>query len=132
MAQVKRRRESAGRTLPQMVTTILSGGLLAFGTALVLLLAAAWLMSSGKLGEGLTTQVCIGAAALGGLVGGFYTARTLRWRVLPAALGAALTGALLWVLAGAAGFGTVSAAGVGRLLAASLAGGGIAGILAAR
>ncbi len=129
MAQ--RKKESALSPAAAGVT-VLTGGLLAFGVCLAVLAGAAGLMAVGKLGEEAMFRACCLGAALGGFVGGLYTALSCKNRLLPVALAAAGVSFLLWLLAGAAVYGSVSPGSAGALLAASLVGGGVAGVVAPR
>ncbi|MCC8075966.1 MAG: TIGR04086 family membrane protein [Clostridiales bacterium] len=112
--------------------TVLTGGLLAFGVCLAVLAGAAGLMAVGKLSEGAMFRACCLGAALGGFAGGLYAALSCKSRLLPVALAAAGVSFLLWLLAGAAVYGSVSPGSAGALLAASLAGGGAAGVVTPR
>lgn len=115
----------------EAASTILTGGLLAFGICVVCLAGTAGLISLGKLGEDVMFQACCLGSVLGALVGGIYTARTCRCRMLPVALGTALLYFLMWVLIGVMFYGEISLPAAGAFFAASLAGGILAGILSA-
>lgn len=125
-----RRKESA-IGLPQAISTVITGGLLAFGVCVVCMAGAAGLISVGKLGEQSMFQVCCFGCALGCLIGGFYAAKTCGSRLLPVALTASALSFLLWVAAGVALYGSVSLRTGGAYLIASLTGGAVAGVCSA-
>lgn len=72
MSQKEKKAESQ---LLQLVSSLLSGVLLAFGISVLLLFCAAHLVASGKLGEAVALNAEVIASAVGCLCGGVYTAR---------------------------------------------------------
>ena len=127
MAQTNRRRKSGGGKCA--VGPLLSGGVLslALGALVLLLLTAA--LCSGKLEEGAALGLIPAVVGLGTFAGGLWAAARLGERILPAALGAAVLGAALWLLVGALALDGVSPAGALRVLLSALAGGALAGLM---
>lgn len=123
--------KSAAPGAATWAATVAVGIGLAFAICLVIMMAGAALIASGKLPEGVMSRVgCVGLA-LGCLSGGLYTALTLGSRVLPAALAVSAGAFLLWLAIGQGMYGSVSLSGLLRNVICALAGGVAAGMLAA-
>lgn len=123
--------KSAGPDAAAWAATAAVGTGLAFMICLLLMMAGAALIASGKLPEGAMTRVgCVGLA-LGCLTGGLYTALTLHSRMLPAALTVSAGAVLLWLAIGQGMYGSFSISSLLRSMICALVGGVTAGMLAA-
>ena len=79
MNQKEKKSESQ---LVQLVSSLMSGVLLAFGISVLLLFCAAHLVASGTLGETIAMNAEVIASAVGCFCGGVYTALSCRKRML--------------------------------------------------
>lgn len=124
MSQKEKKAESQ---LLQLVSSLLSGVLLAFGISVLLLFCAAHLVASGKLGEAVALNAEVIASAVGCLCGGVYTALSCRKAdaLLGIATGVAYYAA--WTVIGLLCYTDVSVLDGVRNLIAAVAGGGLAG-----
>lgn len=132
MSHANRRKNERGAPPGRLAAAVLSGGAVSVAVTALLLLLAALALCSGRLEEGTAAGLCPGAAALGNLLGGFWAARTLGERFLPAALGAAGLGAAVWLLLGTLVLGGAAPAAALRLLLIALGVGALSGALCAR
>lgn len=127
---VKKGKVTAPGPAAWAATAVVGTGL-AFIICLLMMTAGAALIASGKLPEGAMARVgCVGLA-LGCLVGGLYTARTLRSRMLPAALMVSAGAVVLWLAIGQGMYGSFSLSSLLRSVICALVGGITAGMLAA-
>ena len=128
--QENKRGEMGERPWLRAALAVLRGGILACGTAAVLLLAAACLISAGAIGERWLIGVVPGACVAGSLLGGLYAVGRTGRRSLAVGLG---TGGTLFLLLLCVGLLAYDAAGLERegagTLCACLCGGGLAGVL---
>ena len=129
--QENKRGETGQRPWLRATLAALRGGLLACGAAVLLLLAAACLISAGVAGERWLAGVVPGACVAGSLLGGLYAVSRSGRRSLAVGLG---TGITLFLLLLCGGLLLYDAAGLERdgagILCACLCGGGLAGVLA--
>lgn len=129
--QENKRGEAGERPWLRATLAVLRGGLLACGAAVLLLLAAACLISTGAVGERWLDGVVPGACVAGSLVGGLYAVGRAGRPALAVGLG---TGITLFLLLLCVGLLAYDAAGLERdgagTLCACLCGGGLAGVLA--
>ncbi len=132
MSHANRRRESRGAPPLRLTAAVLTGGALSLAVTAALLLLCALAVCSGRLEETAAAGLCLGAAALGSTLGGLWAAHSLGERFLPAAVGAAVLGAAVWLLLGALALDGVSTAAVLRLCLIALGCGALAGVLCAR
>ena len=117
--------------LLQLVSSLLSGVLLAFGISVLLLFCAAHLVASGKLGETVALNAEVIASAVGCLCGGIYTAMSCRKRMLLLGVATGVVYYAAWTVIGLLGYTDVSVLDGVRNLVAAVAGGGLAGVLCA-
>ena len=68
-------KEEQGRGALHITAHILAGALVSLLSGVAILVAAAWGISEGWIGEALTAQITVAACVFGGLVGGFSAAR---------------------------------------------------------
>ncbi len=127
--QENKRGEMGERPWLRAALAVLRGGILACGTAAVLLLAAACLISAGAMGERWLIGGVPGACVAGSLLGGLYAVVAgAGRRSLAVGLG---TGVTLFLLLLCVGLLAYDAAGLERegagTLCACLCGGGLAG-----
>lgn len=117
--------------LVQLVSSLMSGVLLAFGISVLLLFCAAHLVAAGTLGEKIALNAEIIASAVGCFCGGIYTALSCRKRMLLLGI---VTGAVYyaaWTVIGLLSYADVAVLDGVRNLIAAVTGGGIAGFLCA-
>lgn len=125
------KRKEPACSLPQMLATVLTGGLLAFGICMAGLAVGAAFISWGKLGEEAMFRICCISQGIGCLVGGIYTAQTCGSRRLLVALGAAVVCFLLWVTVALLFYGMADVSSAAASFVATVAGGAAAGLLSA-
>lgn len=113
----------------RILTSILAGGIAAFGLSLLILAAAAAAISSGALAEDLAVVSTVCAVAVGGFGGGLLAALRAGSCMLPSALAAGALCALFWPLAGLLTGGHLELLVMLRTLCAGLVGSGLAGFL---
>ena len=126
---MKRKEKQYDAQLVQLLSSLLSGVLLAFGVSVLVLFCAAHLVAAGRLEE--TGCVEGAAAALGCFCGGIYTSLSCRRRML---LLGVLTGAVFyaaWTAIGLIGYTDTGVLDGVQNLVAALAGGVTAGLLCA-
>ena len=126
------RSETQGGHVVKTTTTLLLGGVLALGVALLLLVLGAVAISNEILGKEMSTQITVIACVIGCLVGGRFSCRVCRTGRL---LMGAATGAVCFLLILSIGLlsGNVEPGTQWFVeLAACLCGGGVAGVLRKR
>ena len=124
----KGKRESGSPSV-RILTSILAGGVAAFGMSLLVLAGAAAAISSGTLPEGAALAATVCAVAVGSFAGGLLAALRAGGRVLPVAAASSGLCALLWAVAGLVTGGTLVGMALLRTVCAALAGGCLAGFL---
>ena len=115
----------------QLVSSLIAGGLLAFGVSVVVLFITAHLAAGGKLGTGAVDNAEVVASGLGCFCGSCYLALSYRKRILPLGLATGVLYYLTWTLIGVLGYTDVSLLDGTHSLIAAVAGGGAAGFLCA-
>lgn len=113
----------------RILTSILAGGVAAFGLSLLVLAAAAAAISSGVISEQMSVASTVCAVAVGGFGGGLLAAIRAGSHILPSALAAGVLCALFWPIAGLLTGGHLELLVMLRTLGASLVGSGLAGFL---
>lgn len=117
--------------LVQVVSSLMSGVILAFGISVLLLFLTAHLVASGTLGEKAAVTAELIASAVGCFCGGIYTALSCRKRMMLLGITVGVIYYAAWTIIGLLCYSDVTAlAGIRNLLAA-VVGGGIAGFLCA-
>ena len=129
---MRKNEDDYGRKLIHILTCVLSGGFISFGVNLMILAAAAALISAGRIPEGAMEQVALGASVAGCFFGGLYAVLRCRARVLLVGMAVAAVFYLLWVTAGLLTCGSAGVLGNLRVLCAGLLGGTVSGFLGAR
>lgn len=129
MAQTSRRKKSEGSS--HAVVALLTGGSLSLALVSLMLMLLSGALCSGRLEETTVLRLCPAAVGLGSLAGGMLAAHRLGERFLPAAVGAAVLGAILWMLLGIFALDGISPTGALHLLLPTLIGGTLAGIVCA-
>ena len=126
------RSETQGGHVVKTTTTLLLGGVLALGVALLLLVLGAVAISNGILGKEMSTQITVIACVIGCLIGGRFSCHTFRAGRL---LAGTSTGFVCFVLILTVGLlsGNIEPGTQWFVeLAACLCGGGAAGVLGKR
>lgn len=114
------------------VIELLKGGVLAVAASVVVLLAAAALMTAGILDRGAGESCVLVAGVLGALVGGMYAIRRCERAALLVGAGVGAAESVLLLTAGAICFGGVTGAGgMWSVCAGCACGGLLAGMLSA-
>ncbi len=117
--------------LVQVVSSLMSGVILAFGISILLLFLAAHLVASGTLGETVALNAEVVASGIGCFCGGLYAALSCRKRMLLLGVTTGIIYYVAWVIIGFVCYSSVEAlAGVRNLIAAVI-GGGMAGFICA-
>ena len=128
---MNQKEKKAESQLLQLVSSLLSGVLLAFGISVLLLFCAAHMVASGTLGETIALSAELIASAVGCFCGGVYTALSCRKRMLLLGIATGVVYYAAWTVIGLLCYSDVSVLDGVRNLVAAVAGGGIAGILCA-
>ena len=128
---MNQKEKKAESQLLQLVSSLLSGVLLAFGISVLLLFCAAHMVASGTLGETIALSAELIASAVGCFCGGVYTALSCRKRMLLLGIATGVAYYAAWTVIGLLCYSDVSVLDGVRNLIAAVAGGGIAGMLCA-
>ena len=128
---MNQKEKKAESQLLQLVSSLLSGVLLAFGISVLLLFCAAHMVASGTLGETIALSAELIASAVGCFCGGVYTALSCRQRMLLLGIATGVAYYAAWTVIGLLCYSDVSVLDGVRNLIAAVAGGGIAGMLCA-
>ena len=126
----EKKHEEGQMTWLRAMLDLLWGGLLGMAVALLVLMLAAVLVSSGVIGNGRADRFVIAGCLLGGFLGSMYAVRRRKSAPLPTGLG---VGGILFLILLTAGvllydsLPTISSGGV--VACACLCGGGLSGVL---
>ena len=127
MNQKEKKSESQ---LVQLVSSLMSGVLLAFGISVLLLFCAAHLVASGTLGETIAMNAEV-ASAVGCFCGGVYTALSCRKRMLLLGVVTGVVYYVAWTIIGLLCYSDVAVLDGVRNFVAAVIGGAAAGFLCA-
>ena len=128
MNQKEKKSESQ---LVQLVSSLMSGVLLAFGISVLLLFYAAHLVASGTLGETIAMNAEVIASAVGCFCGGVYTALSCRKRMLLLGVVTGVVYYVAWTIIGLLCYSDVAVLDGVRNFVAAVIGGAAAGFLCA-
>ena len=130
MGKREKKTEQTGRAWMNVMGELIRGGVVALGTAVLVVLAASVPAAGGILGEDRLWQVVLAACVLGGLLGGLFAVRGLGGGSLPVGAG---VGLILFLLLLSLGFLLYDEAALSQeslpILLACCCGGAVAGIL---
>lgn len=132
MSRVREKKHEEGQTAAWLTAMmdLLWGGLLGLAAALLVLGAAAVLVSSGVIGNAKADSFVIAGCLLGGFLGGMYAVRRRKSAPLPTGLGVGGILFLILLTAGVLLYDSLPTIGSGGVVAcACLCGGGLSGVL---
>lgn len=127
--KTKGREEDHAVWTVRCLTSVLTGGMIAFGVSLLILTLASVAVSKEWLSADSLGRLAIVASAIGGFAGGLYAALCCRVKLLLCGLAVGAVYALIWMTVGLLLYGGITPASALPILAAALCGGGGAGIL---